>query len=62
MAADEVYDTLSNKTIWMFSIIVGLLLLFGAWDTETIFVALVLAGGVIIYLVKYKGQNLEWGT
>ncbi len=62
MPADELHEALSNRTIWMFSLIVGILLLFGAWDTETIFIALALAGGVIIYLVKYKGQNLEWGT
>lgn len=60
--ADALHDTLSTRTIVMFSLIIGLLLLFGSWDTESMLIGLVLAGLVIVYLVKHKGQNLEWGT
>ncbi len=62
MPADELHEALSNKTIWAFSLILGLVLLFGAWDVESMLIAAVLAGAVIIYLAKYKSINLEWET
>lgn len=62
MPADELHDVLTNKTIWIFSLVIGLVLLFGAWDTESLFIAAVLAGAAIVYLAKYKTIDLLWET
>ncbi len=62
MAAEELHDALSNRTIWVFALVVGSLLLFGAWDSETILIGLILAAAVIVYLVKYRSIDLQWDT
>ncbi len=62
MAAEELHDALSNRTIWVFALVVGSLLLFGAWDNETILIGLILAAAVVVYLVKYRSIDLQWET
>ena len=62
MAAEELHDALSNRTIWVLALVVGSLLLFGAWDNETILIGLILAAAVVVYLVKYRSIDLQWET
>jgi len=62
MAAEELHDALSNRTIWVFALVVGSLLLFGAWDAETILIGLIIAAAVVVYLVKYRSIDLQWET
>ncbi|MBI2445049.1 hypothetical protein HYV43_01540 [Candidatus Micrarchaeota archaeon] len=62
MVADELHDALSNRTIWVFALVVGSLLLFGAWDTQTILIGLVIAAAVVVYLVRYQSIDLQWET
>ncbi len=62
MVAEELHDVLSNKTIWIFGLIMGSVLLFGAWDVETTLIGIILAAAVLIYPAQYRSIDLLWET
>ena len=62
MAAEILHEPLDSGFIISTAVVVGLLLLFGAWDVPSGITALLLAGGVIAYLAQHKGLNLQWET
>ncbi len=59
---EEFTDKLGSKTIVIFSVVFGLLLLNGASDTTGLLLAIVGTALVASYLVGYKLPHTEWDS
>ncbi|MBI5225765.1 hypothetical protein HY994_00815 [Candidatus Micrarchaeota archaeon] len=59
---DDLHIPMDPTTLAIVGFVVGLLLLFGAWDVPSELIALIIAGAVLVYLSGHTGMNLEWET
>lgn len=55
-------EHIASGTRLLFSVLIGLLLLFGAWDDASLIIAIVVGGLIIAYINGYEIPGSVWDS